>query len=409
MIAAGRASGLGRSAAVCARPAGVAGVAVLAAAMLAGCAAPVAAPPALGASAQGTSGPWSTPTQQWVLDPGYYLQAVAGHLALLRAARPVSAWLDDPATREALRVALRRAQQVRRFAVEVLHLPDNASYTRYVALQRPAVVWNVVATPALDLQPHRWCFPLTGCVAYRGYYREEDAHAFARILPPEWDVAVLPVPAYSTLGWTQWLGGDPLLSTFLRYPAAEVARLLFHELAHQVVYVPGDSAFNESFATAVERLGVQRWLALQATPQERAAHARFEQRRQAWRDLLRRTRAELQALYARDAPVAHQQADKRRILDDFQRRYQALRATWDPPPADDAWVRQANNALFALDATYEAYVPAFMALFEREGGDFARFYRAVGEWARLPAGERRRRLEAMATLPAQSSVSTNSM
>lgn len=387
-----------------ARTGGIRVALALVAAASSGCAVPG------GAALDTRVEPPSQMHRQWVLDPGYYAQAVAGHLALVRAARPVDDWLAAPDTPAALRASLQTAQRLRRFAVDVLHLPDNASYTRYVALDRSAVVWNVVATPPHDLRPHRWCFPVSGCVAYRGYYREEAARAFAQTLPADWDVAVLPVPAYSTLGWTQWLGGDPLLSTFMRHPAGEVARILFHELAHQVVYVPGDSAFSESFATAVERLGLQRWLEQEATPEERRAHERFQLRRQAFRDLLRQTRQDLQTLYTSGQSVPELEAGKQRILDDFRGRYLALRASWGHPRLDDGWILQANNALFALHATYEAHVPAFLALFERVGGDFPRFYQAVRDWARLPADERHRRLrEAAESAPAHSSVSTRSM
>ena len=193
---------------------------------------------------------------------GYYAQSVGGHLDLLQRARPVEQWVADPDTPVALRERLRLAQRLRAFAVEELKLPDNASYHRFAELDRSAVVWNVVATPELSLTLKTWCFPVMGCVGYRGYFQRAPADALAAELRSQGlEVSVYGVPAYSTLGWTNWLGGDPLLSTFIRWPESELARLLFHELAHQVVYVADDTAFNESYATAVERLGLKRWLA----------------------------------------------------------------------------------------------------------------------------------------------------
>ena len=228
--------------------------------------------------------------------PGYYWQSVTGHLKLMQAARPVQDWLDDPTTPPALQHKLRLTQRIRAFAVTELGLPDNASYRRYADLQRRAAVYNVVAAPALSLRLHQWCFPVAGCVGYRGYFDEADAKTFAAGLSGHLDVAVYPVPAYSTLGWMNWAGGDPLLNTFIGYPEGELARLLFHELAHQVVYASGDTVFNESFATAVERLGGARWLA-QSDDAARRAYAEFDGRRQAFRALTRATRERLQTLY----------------------------------------------------------------------------------------------------------------
>jgi len=163
--------------------------------------------------------------------------------------------LQSDATPEALKERLRLAGRIRAFASQQLHLPDNPSYLSYANLDRPAAVWNVVAAPEWSLQPKQWCFPVAGCVSYKGYYDEAAAAQEAQQLAAQGlETAVQPVPAYSTLGWLNWAGGDPLLSTFIGYPEGELARLIFHELAHQVVYVAGDTAFNESFATAVERL-----------------------------------------------------------------------------------------------------------------------------------------------------------
>ena len=258
--------------------------------------------------------------------PGYYWQSVTGHLKLMHATRPVQAWIDDPATPPALQQKLLLAQRIRHFSVTELGLPDNASYRRYADLHRKAAVYNVVAAPALSLKLHNWCFPVAGCVGYRGYFDETEARAFAAELGGSLDVAVYPVPAYSTLGWMNWAGGDPLLNTFIGYPEGELARLVFHELAHQVVYAAGDTVFNESFATAVERIGGARWLARSGETAQRA-YAEFDGRRQAFRTLTRATRERLQALYDDQAlDDTTKLARKAQILQDFRQRFEDTEA-----------------------------------------------------------------------------------
>lgn len=327
--------------------------------------------------------------------PGYYWQSVTGHLALMHAARPVQDWLDDPATPAPLRERLALTRRMRDFAVHTLALPANASYQRYARLDRRAAVYNVVAAPALSLKPHQWCFPVVGCVGYRGYFDEAQAQAYARSLPASLDVAVHPVPAYSTLGWTNWVGGDPLLSTFVGYPEGELARLLFHELAHQVLYLADDTAFNESFATAVERLGGALWLA-QASEAARTEYARFDARRREFQALTRATRQQLARCFD-DETLS--EADKRRgkaaVMADFHTKYQAFKERWDGYPGYDAWVARANNASFAAQSAYDDWVPAFTALFEREGRDFQRFYDAVRALARRDAEDRQAALRTL--------------
>lgn len=335
---------------------------------------------------------------------GYYWQSVTGHLALMQAARPVDDWVADSATPETLRQRLVTARRIRAFASAELALPDNASYHRYADLQRRAAVYNVVAAPEFSLTLQTWCFPVAGCVGYRGYYDETHAQAFAASLPKHLEVAVYPVPAYSTLGWMNWAGGDPLLNTFIGYPEGELARLLFHELAHQVLYVKDDTAFNESFATAVERLGGARWLA-QSSAAARAEYARFDERRQAFRALTRSTREHLQALYA-DATLddASKRQRKAQVMADFRHRYETLRLSWGGFTGYDAWVARANNASFGAQAVYDELVPAFEALFEREGRDFGRFYDAVRALARQPRSERTTTLRALLPAPLHTAV-----
>ena len=341
---------------------------------------------------------------------GYYWQSVQGHARLLQAARPLDEWIANESTPAPLRARLQLAQRARHFAVQELGLPDNASYRSYADLGRSAAVWNVVAAPPYALELHRWCFPFTGCIGYRGYFQEADAQAEgARLAAQGLEVDVYGVPAYSTLGYLDWAGGDPLLNTFIGWPEGEFVRLLFHELAHQVVYAQGDTLFNESFATAVERLGTERWLATQARPEVRQAFAASEERRQSFRALTRATRARLAEIYEQNKAPEHDNqalnAMKSGAMQDFRARYAVLRERWLAQGARvegyDRWVAQANNASFAAQAAYDAWVPAFEALFAQQGQRWDAFYDAVRHLAALPQDERHARLQALLPPPHQ--------
>ncbi|MBA4177630.1 MAG: aminopeptidase [Leptothrix sp. (in: Bacteria)] len=327
---------------------------------------------------------------------GYYVQAAGGHVDLLQRARPVAEVLADATTPPPLRERLLLSQRLRDFAVHELKLPDNGSYRRYADLQRPAVVWNVVAAPELSLTLKTWCFPVMGCVGYRGYFERAQAEALGEQLRAEgWEVRVYGVPAYSTLGFSNWVGGDPLLNTFIAWPEGELARLVFHELAHQVAYADDDTTFNESFGTAVERLGGQRWLARHGTPELRAQVRAAEARRAEFQALTQRHREALQAIYASGADAATLRARKAEQLAALRADHAALKAgPWAGFSGNDAWFAQANNAYFGVLAAYTELVPQFERLFERQGGDFERFYAEVRTLAALPKPERRARLAA---------------
>jgi predicted aminopeptidase len=326
----------------------------------------------------------------------YYAQAAGGHVDLMQRARPVAQVLADPRTPEPLRGKLQLSQRLRNFAVDELKLPDNGSYRRYADLERPAVVWNVVAAPALSLTLKTWCFPVMGCVGYRGYFDRAQADALAAQLRADgWEVRVYGVPAYSTLGWSNWIGGDPLLNTFIGWPEGELARLVFHELAHQVAYAGDDTTFNESFGTAVERLGGRRWVARHGTPELQAQVLLAETRRAEFQALAQRTRDALQALYASPVDDAAKRARKAELLAAMRAEHAALKAgPWGGWNGYDAWFAQANNAYFGVLAAYTELVPQFERLFERQGGDFQRFYAEVKTLAARPMAERRARLAA---------------
>ena len=316
----------------------------------------------------------------------------------MQSAQPLEQWLADARTDPALRQQLVLAQRIRRFAVAELKLPDNASYQRYADLKRSAVVWNVVAAPALSLSLKTWCFPVMGCVGYRGYFNEAQARAFADVLQQEGlEVSVYGVPAYSTLGWLNWAGGDPLLNTFINYPEGALARLLIHEMAHQVVYAPDDTMFNESFATAVERLGGERWLNAQGAEMAKNEYATLDNRRRQFRALGLAMRQRLADIYKKNNTLEKDQhaviAMKNRAFQDFREDYARLKISWGGYTGYDAWVAGANNATFGAQAAYDELEPGFEALFKHKDQDWLAFYDAVKRLAQLPSPQRAKALQ----------------
>ena len=323
----------------------------------------------------------------------YYAQSVTGHLALMSRARPIETVLEAPETAPRLAARLRTALAIRDFASTALALPANESYRSYVNLGRRHVLWNVVAAPELSLEPRQWCFPVAGCVSYRGYFAEADAREYARALESEgWDVTAAGVGAYSTLGWFD----DPLLSTMAALPEYALAGIVFHELAHQRLYVPGDSAFNESFAVVVERTGTRRWIETTGRAGLGERYRVAAERRAAFLELVRDTRRALETAYASARPEAEKREAKTRLIERLRSRYDALRATWESGPTWDSWFeRGVNNAALALVSTYDRWVPALEALLARSGGDLEAFYRECDALAALAPDERRARLEAL--------------
>jgi len=301
----------------------------------------------------------------------YYTQAIGGHLGVLARARPVADWLADPSTPPELKERLETARRIREFASNDLKLPENSSYLAYAELDRSYVVWNVFAAPEFSVEPRKECFPFTGCVSYRGFYSEEEArrHA-ARLREAGYDVYVGGVPAYSTLGWFD----DPLLSTFIRYSDVQLARLVFHELAHQLVYVRDDTTFNESFAVAVEEEGVKRWLESRGRSGELAAFHSAQARKRELAERVTRTRERLAAAYRMDLPREAKLEHKRGEWERLRASYPAL------PP-------EPNNAFLASIAVYTELVPAFERLLA-ESGSLERFYVEVRKLAKAGRADR---------------------
>ena len=316
----------------------------------------------------------------------YLLQAAAGQGDVLARSEPVAELIADPATPAPLRATLDLAVAARGFAVRELALPEGRSFRSYADLGRPYAVWNVVAAPAFSVEPRQWCYPVAGCVAYRGYFDESGALAAGRRLARRGDdVTVAGVATYSTLGHLP----DPLFNTMLGWRATRLVGTLFHELAHERLYVPGDSAFSEAFASVVEQEGVRRWLDAQGRAGEFEAYRDGLAREAQFAALLRGARQRLQLLYASGAPTAQMAADKQREFGRLKFEYTLLRARWDGYAGYDGWfARTLGNADLAAVATYHDCVPGL----QRElaaAGSLPAFYARAESLAALPAAERR--------------------
>lgn len=321
----------------------------------------------------------------------YYTQAAHGQGELIVHRRAVSKLLHDPATDPKLAARLQQAQQARRFASQQLGLPDNRSYTGYVELDRPYVVWNVFATPPYSVQAIPQCFPVTGCVAYRGWFKEADAQTdAARLRARGDDVWVGGVPAYSTLGWF----ADPILSSMLRWDDDELDGTIFHELAHQLVYVKDDTAFNESFATFVQTEGLREWRRSRGLPPPDARIAAMDE---AFTRLVLELRGRLKTLYASGVDAAAMAAGKQREIAAFRLRYAEWRKRdWPNAHRYDAWVAQPiNNARLLPFGLYDQWTPAFAELFRRAERHWPVFHASVRALAREPKVRREQMLQGL--------------
>jgi len=319
----------------------------------------------------------------------YYGQLAEGQWQLLRARQPVDQVIADPASSPRLRARLAHAEQARVFASNQLKLPDNRSYRLYADLQRPYVVWNVFATPELSLQPVTHCFPVAGCVAYRGYYRQGAARGTAALMRQQGlDVYVSGVEAYSTLGWFD----DPILSSMVGWGDERLATLIFHELAHQRFYVQDDTEFNESFATFVEQEGTRQWRAARGLA---AIGAEQSLQSDQFTRLVLASRERLQAIYAGPLDDAHKRAAKQAEFERLRGEYKQVRdSQWNGDKRYDAWIyAPLSNAKLLPFGLYDQWVPAFAALFREVNGDWGVFYERVEALGRLPIKERKAALQ----------------
>jgi len=322
---------------------------------------------------------------------GYYAHCTQGHLALLTGRIPIVKLLSDPSTSDELAEQLREFSRIRDFASNELQLPDNDSYRSYSDLQRPYATRNVVAAKEFDLEPLLWCFPIAGCLPYQGFFERQRAESFAAELKKQgYDTYLYGVAGYSTLGWFD----DPVLNTFLSRSPADRAGIIFHELAHQQLFLPNDPDFSEGFAMAVEQLGIEQWLAHKGSPVAADGYQKQLQREEDFSQLLGNLRQQLAALYRQPLCSDCKRQKKARLLASFIADYDRWKKDRDNDCGYDGWVTdQLNNAKLASVNTYHRMVASFRALFAQQGNDFARFYKAAHEISELPPNERIIRLQ----------------
>ncbi len=321
----------------------------------------------------------------------YYAQAVTGHLGILLNSRTIEQVLDDPATPPETRARLELAREIREYASHTLKLPENRSYRIYSDLGRPAALWNVFAAPELSLELKTWCYPVAGCVGYRGYFNRKSADTYAADLKAQgYETFVGAVGAYSTVGWFN----DPLLNTVIKRSDPELAAVIFHELAHQRLFLPGDTAFSESFATAVEIEGVRRWLTDRGKPEVFAGYMQKLERREQFMGLVLRYRKQLETLYTSSKSDDAKRVEKARVFNDLRTDYAALKASWGGYSGFDMWLidGELNNARMGAVGVYHQYVPAFQALLAKLNGDFEAFYREAERISKLASEERTKML-----------------
>jgi predicted aminopeptidase len=318
------------------------------------------------------------------LEGCYYMQAIRGHMDVMHRRRSVSAVLDDPNAPATLKERLELVQEARRFSIEQLELPDNGSYRSYADLEREFVVWNVLAAPEFSLQAKQWCFPVAGCVAYRGYFSEQAAHREAEKLGTDgYDVAVGGVSAYSTLGRF----ADPVLNTMMQWNDTDLIATLFHELAHQKVYVKNDTQFNESFATAVAEIGIERWFAARKEAGLLNVYLERKALRREMLQLVEEAKIRLAVLYDSDVEESEMRKQKDDVLRDLSTEVRRLLSGngANAPP----WLSGAlNNARLVSLGLYEGWLPAFREIYKDCNGKMACFYDASRTLAELPRDQR---------------------
>jgi predicted aminopeptidase len=336
----------------------------------------------------------------------YYAQAVRGQCQMWNRQRSIESLLNDPSIAGPLKERLRLVLEIRAFAEAELQLPANGHYLRYADLERRFAVWNVYAAPEFSLTPKSWWYPVVGQLEYRGYFSEKAARRYAAKLEKRGlDVYVGGVTAYSTLGWFR----DPVLNTFVHDADADLAELLFHELAHQRLFVPGDTDFNEAFATTVAEEGVRRWIRTRRDPAIIEEYQSATHRTEQFVQIVAQARDQLKAVYdgtgaedgsANPEKVVAMRAAKQRVIAALRENYARLKAAWGGNGAYDAWFqRSLNNAQLNTVDTYYHLVPAFRRLLREQGGDLARFFEAAESLGRLKEEERQVRLNQLRAAP----------
>jgi predicted aminopeptidase len=319
-------------------------------------------------------------------DMGYYLHSVKGHFDIIQQKQDIDKILQDKNVPDKLKQRLRLVQSIRDFAFSELKLPESDSYTEYADLKRSYALQNLFAAGEFSINAKQWCYPFIGCAGYRGFFDQQRLDEFvSKLRKQHYDIYVARVSAYSTLGWFD----DPVLNTFINWPDEFLAGLIFHELAHQQLYVDGDSRFNESFATAVQHAGVEKWLQQQGFKQRLKRYRQRQVNRQKVFDLIKQARADLKQLYQRDITDQEKRKLKVKYLRDLKQRYQSFSESIQHNDGFQRWFQgELNNAKLVSISTYNDWVPVFSEILRRQKGDFAAFYQQVLQLSKIPLEQR---------------------
>lgn len=324
---------------------------------------------------------------------GYYQQAISGHLGLLSNRKPVQTILKDPSAEKPLKARLSKARDILKFAENRLLLDPEGSYSTIVKLNTPYVVWNTIAAPEFSVAPLQWCYPVVGCASYRGYFRQIEAEKFAQKLERSgFDAQVDGAVAYSTLGWFK----DPLLTSFLGWSDTSLAALLFHELAHKKIFVSGDTAFNESFATFVGQEGVEQWLSAKDAFAELERFRQLRQDQDRFLAFLLYWRDQLSELYQQPIPTTSLRMLKGLMMEQIEVCYRIHRDQFRIRDFDAFFRSPLDNARLASLSNYHRWVGAFHRLFTETGSKWALFYHSAAQLAKMSLLERTLHLERLA-------------
>ncbi len=312
----------------------------------------------------------------------YYVQSIKGQMEIFASRESIDDLLASNSLSPEFREKLSLVKSLREFAINELHLPANKSYTTYSDIGRDYVVWNVFATPEFSLEPMQWCYPIAGCLDYRGFFSLKTANDFARSLEEQKkDVYVGGVRAYSTLGWFS----DPVLNTIIDKKPAYIARIIFHELAHQKIFITGDTDFNEAFAETVALEGTTRWLEKMSNKDQLESFNVEQQRENRFVELVLEYRKQLEELYQGQMTTEQMLIEKNRLFLDMLHDYESLRRNWDDKFNYDTWFTTGiNNAKLAAISTYRQLVPGFLNLLAMVDYQLTDFYRVASSLQACP-------------------------
>jgi predicted aminopeptidase len=317
---------------------------------------------------------------------GYYVQAIFGQISILNKRQSIRHIIKNPNISKKLKAQLSLILELRDFAEKQLHLPVNDHYLTYVDLKRSYVLWNVFAAPEFSLTPKTWCYPVVGCMAYRGYFSKDQADHYSEKLKQQgFDTFVGGVSAYSTLGWLD----DPVISTFVHRSPDQLAALIFHELAHQLLFIPNDTTFNESFATVIEQEGLRRWLAEKHDLQLFNDYQREYHRKEKFIQLVMKYKDKLASVFIQSITLSEKRILKADVFAQMKDEYRIIKQKWNGYEDYDIWFNDPlNNAKMITISTYYEFVPAFRTLLAYHGNNLDVFYRKCREVAQKPEKER---------------------